>query len=659
MNDKYKSAETRLHRLELHAFKSIGLPNSSIHFRPPSFDFPSLGPHKGEGSDITKDSPKVATFDELREAMQHEVFSLRSSVSNLHDAFERDRVDLSATKVAVQKAVDDARADISKEVEQMKADMNYKISLTNQQITKESHFVRYQVAGTFTLLAVIITIYSVTAHLRAFNKPLVQRRILAILWLVPVYSVSSWLSLVFAGAQHSLDMVRDMYEAYAIYTFFALLIAVLGGNDGLEGARLKIEQQILRQRITAEAKVAALGRVELELPMWKRAIGKICDPVILLLQKIGVKSVQPTPMVHSTARDDEEAPVSNSTLRRASIASDFPIRASAGAAPIVPPFWCVKYQKSNPSSTAAAVLFQCQLAALQFVLLKPILAVVPVILRACGVHYYEHKMLIPGTYWLNYASPRMYIHVLLNISVCTAFYGLLTFYKATVDDLSWCDPWPKFVCMKSVVFVTFWQGLCLDVLNAFEFVDYETAKVAQNLLICIEMLIASLAFHFIFPSYQWEEGYRKKKEEEHLLLQSLALRDFMSDVSSVFGRQAFNGVQKDEFDQDKTNANDLAAMEMHVGLTAGKRASFVEAGVLQAPSSMSSVANVLPFPSQSLATASISNSSSRPPSPEVIDEHTRMTTPGTESQSQLKSFFSEADEAMISGASMKTDKKQC
>ena len=60
-------------------------------------------------------------------------------------------------------------------------------------------------------------------------ETLIQRRILAILWLVPVYAVTSWLSLVFPIMSGGLGVIKDCYEAYAVYTFFAFLVAVLKG----------------------------------------------------------------------------------------------------------------------------------------------------------------------------------------------------------------------------------------------------------------------------------------------------------------------------------------------------------------------------------------------------------------------------------------------
>ena len=46
-----------------------------------------------------------------------------------------------------------------------------------------------------------------------------------ILWMVPIYAVNSWLALRFVNASIYLDTVRECYEAYVLYNFFAFLLA--------------------------------------------------------------------------------------------------------------------------------------------------------------------------------------------------------------------------------------------------------------------------------------------------------------------------------------------------------------------------------------------------------------------------------------------------
>jgi hypothetical protein len=60
---------------------------------------------------------------------------------------------------------------------------------------------------------------------------MIQRKIMGLLWMVPIFAVDSWLSLRFKSASVYLDMFRDCYEAYVIYLFLALMIAYLGDGD--------------------------------------------------------------------------------------------------------------------------------------------------------------------------------------------------------------------------------------------------------------------------------------------------------------------------------------------------------------------------------------------------------------------------------------------
>lgn len=46
-------------------------------------------------------------------------------------------------------------------------------------------------AGTFTLLACLLSFWHLTLHLRYHFKPDVQRRIMAVLWMVPIYRCRS------------------------------------------------------------------------------------------------------------------------------------------------------------------------------------------------------------------------------------------------------------------------------------------------------------------------------------------------------------------------------------------------------------------------------------------------------------------------------------
>lgn len=89
------------------------------------------------------------------------------------------------------------------------------------------------VSGVFAALACIISFGLLFQHFRYYTRPKQQRCIVRILFMVPVYAIYSFLSLVFVDLQRYFAVFRDCYEAYALYMFFVLLIEYEGGEERL------------------------------------------------------------------------------------------------------------------------------------------------------------------------------------------------------------------------------------------------------------------------------------------------------------------------------------------------------------------------------------------------------------------------------------------
>ena len=100
------------------------------------------------------------------------------------------------------------------------------------QVEKQHDLTIINIAGTFTLLSCLVTLFHMTSHLRKMNQPFVQRKVMAILWMSPVYGLTSFLSLVLPpSGEPYLGILKDFYESYVIYQFLSFLIAVLGRGD--------------------------------------------------------------------------------------------------------------------------------------------------------------------------------------------------------------------------------------------------------------------------------------------------------------------------------------------------------------------------------------------------------------------------------------------
>jgi hypothetical protein len=92
---------------------------------------------------------------------------------------------------------------------------------------------------------------------------------------------------------------------------------------------------------------------------------------------------------------------------------------------------------------------------LQYVLVKVIATIIIIPLQAKGL--YES-----GEWSWN--SSYAYIAVIMNISIASALYCLVKLYYAVKDDLKEWNPLGKFLCIKGIIFFTFWQGFAIQVL---------------------------------------------------------------------------------------------------------------------------------------------------------------------------------------------------
>ncbi|EGD81930.1 hypothetical protein PTSG_02616 [Salpingoeca rosetta] len=92
---------------------------------------------------------------------------------------------------------------------------------------QETHVIAWFVAGVFVCLAVPMTIWDVAMHLKHWNNPMLQRHIIRILFMVPIYAIDSWLALRFPNINIYFDVARETYEAYVIYNFYVYLLVFL------------------------------------------------------------------------------------------------------------------------------------------------------------------------------------------------------------------------------------------------------------------------------------------------------------------------------------------------------------------------------------------------------------------------------------------------
>lgn len=69
--------------------------------------------------------------------------------------------------------------------------------------------------------------------------------------------------------------------------------------------------------------------------------------------------------------------------------------------------------------------------------------------------------------------------------------------------------------------------------------DEKTASQIQNLLICIEMFMASIAHFYVFPYEEWGRNYEKEQKKIGLFRDTLAFNDFVTDIGMMTARHTY------------------------------------------------------------------------------------------------------------------------
>jgi len=192
----------------------------------------------------------------------------------------------------------------------------------------------------------------------------------------------------------------------------------------------------------------------------------------------------------------------------------------------------------------------CKQATLQFCVVKPVMSFITIWLQSYGL--YEDGNWDAGKGYL-------YITLIYNFSISLALYALFLFYFATRELLRPFDPVLKFFTVKSVIFLSFWQGVLLAILehlcyilpvydeqgNVEKLTAGTVAAGYQNFLICIEMFFAAVALKYAFPISVYIGEGSINAEGRSVTMQSISSslketmnpRDIMTDAIHNFHPQ--------------------------------------------------------------------------------------------------------------------------
>ncbi|RAH77924.1 DUF300-domain-containing protein [Aspergillus japonicus CBS 114.51] len=295
------------------------------------------------------------------------------------------------------------------------------------------------VAGVSSLVASLLSLLSIWLQTKNYRKPLLQRYVVRILLMVPIYAVSSWASIISLQAAMWLDPIRDVYEAFTIYTFFQLLINFLGGERSL------------------------------------------------IIMTHGRPPVQHAwPLNHILPKVDISDPQTFLTVKR---------------------------------------------GILQYAWLKPILAIISIVMKATDTYQEGYLGLTSGYLWTG---------IVYNVSVTVSLYSLAMFWVCLHNDLAPFRPVPKFLCVKLIIFASYWQGFFLSILQwlgalsngVAGYTPDNLAAAIQDSLICFEMPFFALTHWYAFSWHDYADSTisAARMPVKYALRDAFGVRDLIEDT---------------------------------------------------------------------------------------------------------------------------------
>lgn len=290
------------------------------------------------------------------------------------------------------------------------------------------------IAFACALGASCLAIWHIYRHLINYTEPIYQRYIVRIIFMVPVFSTMSFMSLVMSNKSIYYNSVREVYEAWVIYNFLSLCLAWVGGPG-------------------------------------------------VVVTSLSGQSIKPS--------------------------------------------WFLMTCCLPPMPLDGRFIRRCKQGGLQFIILKPILLVVTFMLYAKG--RYQDGI-------FDTKQGYLYVTIIYTISYSLALYALLLFYVACRDLLQPFKPVPKFVIIKSVVFLTYWQGVLVFLAAKLRIIkSAEEAADVQNFALCVEMAIAAVGHLYAFPYNHYADMNRDASGDlRGSLIHALSFNDVLHDTVHQF-----------------------------------------------------------------------------------------------------------------------------
>ncbi|GAB5364553.1 hypothetical protein AAMO2058_000980100 [Amorphochlora amoebiformis] len=310
------------------------------------------------------------------------------------------------------------------------------------------------IAGIFTIIAIILSLNQIRNHFKHNRHREMRTYTVRILFMVPVFAAESFFALLFLELAPVMRMLREFYEAFALFSFTQFVLTYL---DGAENLAVQLAE----------------------------------DP-----EDIG--HLFPFCLVRAWPRGG-------------------------------------KFLRNT---------------------LMGILQYIPVAIgiTVVGLVCWYKDMYGDGEF--DFTKAYLYCAFVQNASQIWALYCLVLLYEATKDRLAAINPLRKFLCIKLIVFFTWWQGVLIMSLSRIKLISKADAEIKShwtsptenlsdpigegltNLIICIEMVGFAMAHQFAYPYSEFDDDEwrevtgRGSDQESHMnhIMDGMNLLDFVPKI---------------------------------------------------------------------------------------------------------------------------------
>jgi hypothetical protein len=379
------------------------------------------------------------------------------------------------------------------------------ITILNGTYIGNVHFMSLTLSLFFCTISIILTTFLVIKHLKHWNDSIAQTHIIRILFMVPIYSINCFLSMLFVEYLIYFDLFRDCYESFVLHQFQNLIIHYFDVKcDQMENNKLQYDEEHIFTTDDGENIYSTKHDDD--------------DDNIALEKRGGEEEEEDRKLSRKEASINLICTTGEYLERHVTIRTH----------PF--PFWCFNI-KPGPD-----FLLKTKRCVTQYIIIKPLATLVAMFLEFFGLYNNGSFSVYYGYIW---------IALIINFSATVALYWLCIFFEAIYSIIKDYRPISKLITIKLMIFFMFWQSVTISLIyychllpNFSNLSSHQSASILNNFLISIEIVVLAIANLRVFDY----DDFKEKNEENDMNSKVIGLKNVIRQGVKAMGKDVFNPI---------------------------------------------------------------------------------------------------------------------